>query len=318
MDPQALAPTRHIALISPCFNEGVGAVHFVQELTVLLSALPVRCTLIMVDDASTDDTLARLGQLADIPDRVELIVLSLPYNVGHQQAIFQGLIHAATTTAEHFVVMDADGEDDPRAVQELVLGTQAPIVLVARGNRTDPFGFRIGYRIYRLLFKLVTGRRMAYGNYSMVDRNVLQVVLARGFVHYAACLTKLRIPTEVITFDRRKRLSGRSKMSSHDLYLHAFRSMIEYAEEVLAFFLRTFLFLSIVLVCSIIGIIGIKLFTPHAIPGWASTLCLSLFNAVLICLGFFAIGLLLVNTAQRRNGERSATYRVVRNGRTGP
>ena len=51
---------QHIAIIAPCYNEGAVAVRFVEELEQVLARLPQRFTVVMVDDASTDDTLERI------------------------------------------------------------------------------------------------------------------------------------------------------------------------------------------------------------------------------------------------------------------
>ncbi|HQW06063.1 MAG TPA: glycosyltransferase [Flavobacteriales bacterium] len=312
MDPHGPESIPHLALIAPCFNEGDVAVRFVHELNDTLAGLAATWTFVLVDDGSTDDTLERLRSLAPIAPNIQLELLALPFNMGHQRAILQGLLHASSSKAERFVVMDADGEDDPHALHELIDGTQPPIVLVARGARSGSFLFKLGYRFYRILFATVTGKRMIFGNYSMIDRTVLHAVLSKGFVHYAACLSKLQNPTRIITYDRRPRFDGDSKMDLRSLSLHAFRSLIEYSEEVLAFFLKAFLILTLIFSASMVTIVCIKLFTENAIPGWASTLCLSLFNSMLVCLGFFAVGLLLVNSSLRRGDQSQRLYRVVR------
>lgn len=296
----------HIALVAPCYNEGEVAVRFLVEVENVLANTKERWTLIMVDDASNDNTLELLRTYAPRASNVTVQAISLAYNMGHQEAIYQGLLRASTTTATHFVVMDSDGEDDPEALTVLATHTNTSIVLVARGKRSESLLFRAGYMGYRLLFRIITGRTISFGNYSMVDRRVLASVLDRSFVHYAAFLSRQRASTSIITYDRRKRIDGRSKMSFRSLSIHAFRSLIEYSEEVLVLFLRSFIFLALVFLVSFITILSIKLFTENAIPGWASTVSISLFNSMLLCLGFFATGLLLVNSAQRR--ERAGRH----------
>lgn len=289
-----------IAIIAPCFNEGATAVRFVQELETVLAPLSHSFQLVLVDDGSTDDTLERLRAHRTSSANVTLKVLALQANIGHQEAIHQGLMYAARTPAERFIVMDSDGEDDPSAIPEMLAIDNSSIVLVARGKRSEGLRFRVGYAAYKRLFRLITKRRIPFGNYSMIDRRVLGVVLHRGFVHYAAFLSRQRATTRMIVRDRRPRLDGRSKMGFQSLSIHAFRSLIEYAEEVLSTFLRGFFILAIASMLAIISIAATKLFTDKAIPGWASTLTASLFNSTLLCLGFFAIGLLLANSLQRR------------------
>jgi len=301
---------QHIAIIAPCYNEGVVAVRFVEELEQVLARLPQRFTVVMVDDASTDDTASLLqAHIASVPN-VRVQTISLAYNMGHQEAIYQGLQFASTLEAHRFVVMDSDGEDDPGAIAELVGITDAPIVFVARGKRSESLGFRMGYWLYKRIFRSIAGRSISFGNYSMIDRTVLHAVLDRSFTHYAAFLSRQRVPSRIIVRDRRPRIDGTSKMSFRSLSMHASRALIEYSEEVVSTFLRGFIYLAVFFLLSFLGIIGIKLFTSWAIPGWASILSVSLFNSMLLCLGFFAIGLLLVNTAQRRERAGRHLYRT--------
>lgn len=298
-----------LVVVAPCFNEGEVAVRFVRELAGTLAAMPVRSLILMVDDASTDDTLARLQALGPSIDAVGLQVVALDRNMGHQGAIYQGLRHAFSTQAERFIVMDSDGEDDPAVIPAMAAVGDASIVLVARGKRNEGLAFRLGYFLYKRMFRIVTRRSITFGNYSLVDRRTLRAVLDRGFVHYAAFLSRQRVPMRTITADRRPRLDGRSKMSMGSLSVHAFRSLMEYSEDVLSLFLKAFFALAIAAVLAIVVIVCIKLFTDLAIPGWASTLTVSLLNAMLVCLGFFSVGLLLVSEQGRRENAGRPFFR---------
>lgn len=299
-----------LAIIAPCFNESGAVLPFLSELEQVLARVEEDCLIVLVDDGSLDDTQDKAMDFRTTAPNVLLKVITLPYNMGHQEAIYQGLLYAGTTTARRFVVMDGDGEDDPGAVVELTSIRDASVVFVGRGKRSESVGFQLGYHLYRLVFRVVAGRSISFGNFSMIDRRVLSAVLDRSFVHYAAFLSRQAVPSRIIIRDRRKRLDGTSKMGFHNLSLHAFRSLIEYSEEVLAVFLKGFLYLSVVFLLSILVIVGIKVFTYAAIPGWASTLSLSLLNSMLICLGFFVIGLLLANTAHRRERAGRHLYKV--------
>ena len=277
----------------------------------MLAKCPARFTVVVVDDGSLDDTLALLREHRSTVPNVNVQVISLAYNMGHQEAINQGLLYASTTDAAHFIVMDSDGEDDPGAIVELVSLADSPVVFVARGRRSESIGFKLGYWTYRRVFRFIAGRSISFGNYSMINRRVLEAVVDRSFVHYAAFLSKQRVPARIIVRDRRPRTAGGTKMGFRSLSLHAFRSLIEYGEELVSIFLRGFIYLAVIFLLLFITILCIKLFTPYAIPGWASLLSISLFNSLLICLGFFSIGLLLVNTAQRRERSGRHLYKVI-------
>ena len=304
-----------LAIIAPCLNESGALVPFLSELDQVLARTDSSCVIVLVDDGSLDDTRTKALGFLPSSANVRLELIALPYTMGHQEAIYQGLLYAGSTSAEHFIVMDADGEDDPSAIVELASIRDASVVFVARGKRSETVGFQLGYGLYRLLFRLVAGRPIRFGNYSMIDRRVLGAVLDRSFVHYAAFLSRQNVPTKVIVRDRRRRLDGRSKMGLDDLGMHALKSLIEYSDRLLALFLKAFLYLSVVFLLSVITIVCIKLFTDLAIPGWASTLSATLLNSMLVCLGFFVIGVMLSNNTQRRERAGRHLYqRIEREG----
>jgi polyisoprenyl-phosphate glycosyltransferase len=303
---------QEIAIIAPCFNENVTVTAFLKELEVVLSNLPFYFKVIIVDDASTDNTLHLLKQLEFKSPNLELIVLSLKYNAGHQGAIYQGLLYARNSNCQRFIVMDSDGEDDPKAIQELVyFNDEADIVNVVRGRRKESFTFRFSYHIYRLIFKLITGKVMNFGNYCMISKKVLNTSCHTSFVHFAAHLSKQRVKTKQIVYNRRKRLDGKSKMNLTSLVHHAFKSFVEYAEDLLMMFLKIFAVISIAF-AALIGYVLYKKFITHeAILGWASTVSLGLINVALLCLGFFVIGILLLNILARRRQDSGEIYQEI-------
>lgn len=297
-----------LALIIPCLNEEDALPLLLKELDGTLAPLGEPCLVVVVDDGSTDATRQRTLAFTPSGPHLVLEVIALPYPMGHQEAIHQGLLFASESSAQRFVVMDGDGEDDPAAIPDMLAQHGVAIVFVERGKRSESRGFQLGYQLYRLLFRMVAGRSIGFGNYSLIDRSVLGAVLDDTFVHYAAFLSKQRAPTGTVRSDRRKRLGGVPKMGVDDLGMHAFKSLIEYSDRLLALFLKGFLYLSVVFLLSALTIVGIKLFTDLAIPGWASNLSATVFNSMLLCLGFFVIGLMLSKSTQRRERAGRRLY----------
>jgi len=287
-----------LAIVLPCLNEERALPRLLSELDNVLAT--ERVLVVVVDDGSTDGTRKEALEFKPKNPELKVEVIALPYSMGHQEAIYHGLHFASGSSAEDFLVMDGDGQDDPKAIPDMLTASAASIVLVARGERSESMGFRLGYLLYRLLFRLVAGRSINFGNYSMIDRAVLGAVLDRSFVHYAAFLSKQNATTATVRSNRRPRLGGSSKMGIDDLGLHAFRSLVEYSDRLLMLLLKLFLYLSVVFLLSVLTIVGIKVFTDLAIPGWASNLSATMFNSLLVCIGFFVIGLLLTKSTQQR------------------
>jgi polyisoprenyl-phosphate glycosyltransferase len=209
--------------------------------------------------------------------------------------------------------MDGDGEDDPAALPELLSLRKNDIVHVIRGKRREKIIFRTAYRIYRMMFRFLTSKKMNFGNYCLVSDKVISVTSSRTFIHFASFLSKLQFPAVAITYDRRKRLGGDSKMNLASLVHHAFRSFIEYAQALLMIFLKLFVFLFVFLIITVGYIVYLKLFTDRAILGWASTFGIGLLTSALVCIGFFVIGVLLLNLSQDRATLKPvAVYRVAK------
>lgn len=290
-----------IAIITPCFNENHTIIRFLATLEETLANLPYHFTVTVVDDGSTDNTLELLTRFTFGTDNLSLHVITLPFNLGHQGAIYQGLLYGQRLEAEKFIVMDADGEDDPHAILDIMAEDEADIVHVVRGKRNEGVFFRISYYFYKLLFRTITNQNMNFGNYCMINRKILNAVVHTSFIHFAAHLSKIRAKHTYLTCDRRARIGGRSKMNTGSLVSHAFRSLTEYAERLLLLFLKLFIVLAIIFLALIGYILYQKLFTNNAILGWASTMSVGLFNTALIAIGFYVIGILLLNIAHNRN-----------------
>jgi glycosyltransferase involved in cell wall biosynthesis len=293
-----------VVIITPCFNENTTVISFLENIQQVLRQLPQDFEVIVVDDCSSDNTLLLLSNFMFKAANIKLTVLELKFNVGHQAAIYQGLLYAQNIDSDKFIVMDSDGEDDPRAIIELVEINEYDIVNVARGRRKESISFKVSYHIYRFIFKIITGKILNFGNYCMIKKKVLNTSCYTSFIHFAAHLSKQKVSSKSIVYNRLKRIDGKSKMNLTSLIHHAFKSFVEYAEELLMVFLRIFMFIVILF----LGIIGVvlykKLFTDEAILGWASTMSVNLFTTAVVCIGFFVIGILLLNMISRKKDKK--------------
>jgi len=306
--------TDPIVIVSPCFNENTTVIKFLIELEQVLAGSDKNFVVVVVDDASIDNTLALLRNHAFTIKNAVLKVITLKYNLGHQGAIYQGIAYARTLGAQNVIVMDADGEDDPLAVLELTKfqNQEVDIVNVVRGKRKEKLSFRVFYQIYKVIFYLITNRSMNFGNYCMINRKIIDATVEKSFIHFAAHLSKLKAKTAKISFDRRSRIDGKSKMNLDSLIHHAFKSFIEYAENLLMVFLKLFLLISLVIVVLTLYVVYQKMFTNNAILGWASTISATFINTALICLGFFVMGILLLNIMAKNSSQhRDNLYKEI-------
>ena len=289
-----------LAIITPCYNEGPSIQAFLTLLEQALTSITSPCTVVVVDDGSSDDSLKKLKEFSFQASQLTLKVLKLPFNMGHQAAIQQGMLYAKKLPVDCFIVMDCDGEDDPEMIPEMLKTASSDIVHITRAKRSTGLPFQLSYWIYRLIFWLVTKRRMNFGHYCMLNRRMLESLLHRSFIHFPAALLKLDAQRIFLKADRPPRLSGKSKMGYAGLVTHAFRSLVEFADELLKLFLRLFILIMLFFFAYIGYILYHKLVSGQAVLGWASTLSIGLLNMALISLGFFVMGLLLLNMQAKR------------------
>jgi len=203
-------------------------------------------------------------------------VLRLKRNVGHQRAIAVGLSYVADQLPDsrRIVVMDSDGEDLPGSIKELLRpldSENVDIVVAKRRSRVETFRFRLFYQIYKWLFRLLTGRRISFGNFMALKPLSLKRIVAMPElgIHFAACalLSKLRIVA--CPLDRGPRYAGRSSMNFVGLALHGFKGLMVFAEDVLV---RVGIACALIAAIAIVGVFAAILLKVigYATPGWFS------------------------------------------------
>lgn len=218
----------HVIIITPCYNEGQVITCFLSSLEQAVSTLPFFFRVVVVNDGSVDDTSKCLDNFCFEASNMVLDVVHLPKNMGHQRAIYEGFAHVQNAKAPCYIVMDSDGEDSPAIVPELLQHADADIVHVVRGRRRESRLFMLCYYTYRVLFRLLTGRKMRYGNFCLIGHNVLKLAVNKGFTHLAAFLSKQEGDVRHIIAEKGNRLGGSSKMNFGKWVRHAVDSFGEY------------------------------------------------------------------------------------------
>ncbi|MGC1303960.1 MAG: glycosyltransferase family 2 protein [Caulobacteraceae bacterium] len=134
-----------ISVVVPVFNEQGAAADLAREIADAFEG--VAHEIVFVDDASADDTVARLTDLrANMP---QLRILSHGRNAGQSRAIRTGVLAAR---APLIVTLDGDGQNDPadapRLVRRLADGSAAlAMVGGRRAKRQDSAAKRIGSQL---------------------------------------------------------------------------------------------------------------------------------------------------------------------------
>jgi hypothetical protein len=261
--------------------------------------------LLIVDDGS-DKTAEEAG----VPTRFDglswIRVLRLRRNLGHQRAIAVGLCYVdAHIPCDNVVVMDGDGEDRPEDIHSLLSRAAAEhgrrIVFAERRRRVEGLGFRLGYAAYRVLHRLLTGRGVKIGNFSVVPRRLLEslTVVSELWIHYAASVVRSRQPWCAVPVARGRRLDGRSRMNLVALVVHGLSAISVYADVV---FTRLVVAAAALVGLALIGLVlvmAVRMATTLAIPGWA-TYVAGMLVLVLLQAAFFVASLVFLVLGARQ------------------
>lgn len=289
-------------VLIPVFNDWSAVAALLPLLDRALHDHGRRATVLLLDDGSTEPcppTLATLSLVA-----IEAIdVLVLRRNLGHQRALAVGLAYldADVSGAGPVVIMDGDGEDDPRDVPRLLDQFDAErgqrVIFAERRRRSESLTFKILYALYRWTHLIMTGRRVRVGNFSVLPREQLHrlTVVSELWNHYAAAVAKARLPQATVPTARAKRLAGYSAMSYVGLVVHGLSAISVYSEVIGVRALSAALGLIALSLIGIPIIMGIRFLSDLAIPGWATMsvgiLLVILLQAVLFSLIFSFITL---------------------------
>jgi glycosyltransferase involved in cell wall biosynthesis len=264
-----------VAILTPVFNDWDSADQLLGHLDALALPDVSYLRVIVVNDGSTASPRAGFWQrkLSKID---KLISLDLAGNHGHQRAIALGIaVIAQDGEDDLIVIMDSDGEDDPNDVPRLIAAYRdhpGHVVVAKRTERSEGLRFRLGYHLYRLLFRILVGRRIRFGNFCVINRDAA-VRLARSshaWNHLAASLLRSGLPLVSVETRRAHRYAGRPTTNFVSLVTHGLSALAVFSDYVVA---RLFLFAALLGAFAFAGgmiVLIIRLFTDRAAPNWAT------------------------------------------------
>jgi len=295
--PVASHQVAELVILMPVFNDWIAAAKLLTHLDSVLKETELRADVVIVDDGSTNSPADEDVGCRSFSNVCQVHVVHLRRNVGHQRAIAIGLTYIHDRLrCEGVVVMDSDGEDDPRDVPRLYQKYREtpgkPFVFAERAVRLESRLFRVFYSLYKILHVCLTSRRIRVGNFSLVPAHRLSslVAVAELWSHYAAAVYKSRQPIETIPTKRASRLHGQPKMNFVDLVIHGLSAMSVYGDSIGVRLLAASSVLVVLAFLALGAIIAVGLTTDLAIPGWATYAAglgtLLLFQSVMFSLVF--------------------------------
>lgn len=302
---QILASPVTLSVVTPMFNEREAVDHFVARLRPVLDGLGVTYEVVAVDDGSKDATVARLLQLrADWP---ALRVVSLRRNVGHQTALRAGLRSAR---GDYVVSIDADLQDPPEAIGEMLAAAREQEVDVVYGVRsdrsTDTAFKRNTAGVYYWVMRRMVGPWVSdnAGDFRLMSRAVVDVLnaLPEQRPVYRLVVPSLGFKSAEVSYVRAERVAGETKYPLSKMIKLTLDSITSFSAAPLK--IATWLGVLSFGLCVLLIVAGLAAWGfGGTVPGWTSLYIavLLLGGVQLICLGLLGeyIGRIYAATQNR-------------------
>lgn len=283
----------------PCFNEEQALPVTVRTLLGVIDRMAAEgiasaeSYLICVDDGSRDNTWQTIAGLHAADPRVHGVALA--HNRGHQYALLAGLMDAEGR-CDAAVSIDADLQDDPEAITEMVrlFNAGAEIVYgVRRSRATDTWFKRTTARsFYRFQKSMGLDTVYDHADYRLMSDRALRLLADYGEsnLFIRGIIPQLGLSTAVVTYDRHRRIAGESKYPLAKMLSFSVDGITSFSARPLKmiFFVGVGLLLvDIVMALYVLG----SYIGGHTVAGWTSLMLSVWFlgSLILIALGIVGV-----------------------------
>jgi glycosyltransferase involved in cell wall biosynthesis len=266
-----------LSVVIPCYNEEAVLARCASQVLHLFAALQARgkvaadSNLWLVDDGSTDGTWQLIEALAAQHPHVTGVKLSR--NRGHQNALLAGLMSA---DGDAVVTLDADLQDDTGVIEEMVdahLAGNEVVFGVRRSRAEDTFFKRWSARRYYALLRVLGVEVVPdHAEFRLLGRRALQALAEypESNLFLRGLIPQLGFKAANVFYDRKHRAAGETTYSLGRMLGLGIDGITSFSAVPLRMIAATGALLFVVAMGISLWVLGVKLFTDHAVPGWAS------------------------------------------------
>ena len=281
-----------LSIVVPCYNEERALPVFYVELKRVLSDMGMEGAyeLILVNDGSKDNTQSVIEELAAGDGNI--VYLKLSRNFGKESALYAGL---SNVHGDYVVIMDADMQDPPSMLPEMLAAVEGGECDVAATRRVDrkgepPVRSFFARMFYRLINRIsdadiVDGAR----DFRLMRRDVCDVIVSmKEYNRFSKGLFGwVGYKTKWLEYENRERVAGETKWSFWHLFGYALDGIVNFSQMLLTIASWLGLFMTFFAFVMEIVVVVRRLVFGDPVAGWASLVCVIVFvgGIQLFCLG---------------------------------
>jgi dolichol-phosphate mannosyltransferase len=267
----------HISVISPVYKAEKIISELIRQLHENLATITNEYEIILVNDASPDNSWKVITDECAKDSRVKGIELSR--NFGQHYAITAGLHHAA---GEWIVVMDCDLQDRPDEIPNLYKKAQEgwDSVFAQRSDRQDFFLKKIFSKMFYKFFGYMTDTKQDYtiANFGIYNKKVINAILdMKDQIKYFPSMVQwVGFEKYYLPVQHSARYEGKTSYSFKSLMRLAMNNIITFSDKPLrltikvGFIMSFFSFILAIynIIARFIGIINVEGFTTTVFSIW--------------------------------------------------
>jgi dolichol-phosphate mannosyltransferase len=283
-----------ISIVTPVMNEEENIESFYARVRSALASEQGRYDLefVFTDNHSTDNTFAKLGELAQRDSRVRVFRFSR--NFGYQKSIYAGYMKARGDVA---VQLDVDLQDPPELIPEFLrLWEQGhQVVYGIRRNRDEPFFVQLTRRLFYWLVDALSQDVLPRdaGDFRLIDRRIIDELrkVRDTNVYIRGRIAAMGFRQTGVPYDRAARQKGTSKFGFFSMLSLAIDAIVSHSTVPLRIATWFGVFAIAAAVLAIAGYVATYYVTGKSWPGGFTTITvLLLLNIGATCLLLGVLG----------------------------
>ena len=265
---------KSLSIVLPCHNEENVITDSYNELIEIITPLIgnlISCyEVIMVNNGSTDGTFDKILKIVSVDKNVFLC--DLRSNFGYQGSITAGLHH---TTKEMVVTIDADLQDDPTKIVDMVKEHYKgyDLVLGVRSDRSSDSFFKrqsanLYYSMMRVLFKETVAH---HGDFRLMSKSLVEEFKLFGERnrYIRGIILSLESQYSIVEYSRRPRKKGETKFNMFQLLELSLDGITSFTIAPIRFIMLTGVTVLLFSMLLIVYILFEKYYSGVDIEGWA-------------------------------------------------
>jgi len=168
-----------LSIVSPIYKGEKMMDELIRRITEAVHPMTDDYEIILVNDCSPDNSLAKIKEICAANPKVKGVNLSR--NFGQHYAITAGL---SKSSGEWVMVMDCDLQDRPEEIPNLYAKAQEGYdsVFAQRVERQDTFSKKLSSTLFYWVFSFLTGSKQdkSVANFGIYHRKVVNAILSMG------------------------------------------------------------------------------------------------------------------------------------------